>query len=92
MKKGDKTRQPKLNRNIQKEVDDILRGVAKEYDISIDQVEEIHSNPFRFLREHLLENKGEEESLKDIRILYFGTFRVSKKKINKLKNKNNEGF
>lgn len=82
---------------IQKRVKDMLREVCREEDLPFNVVADIYLSEFRFIRDEIQKGiKNEPDTFKNIQLRYLGTFCVSTRKINWMKdrfskNKENNG-
>lgn len=67
---------------IQKEVRDLVREIAKKYDISYQDALEIIWSQFKFLRYAMGQGeKGDPDSFETVLLRHLGTFEASKSKI-----------
>ena len=71
-----------MRKVIQKPVRDLIKQLAKEYDIPYGTAEEIIDSQFKFLKEAMGKGtKGEYDSFETILLRRLGTFEASKGKI-----------
>lgn len=72
------------------QVEELVRQLAREFGITMDQAEEIYSLRFKFVREcmssHTLDEVAESGKVKSIRWMGLGEFYPNKKRIKRLVN------
>lgn len=72
-----------MRKIIQKPVRDLMRQIAKDYNLPYTTVEDIIFSQFEFVKNSIGEGvKGDYNSFKDVLLRRLGTFKASEKKIN----------
>lgn len=77
-----------MSRIIQKPVRDIIKELAKEFDIPYDTAEEIINSQFKFLKDSMGQGvKGEYNTFETVLLRRLGTFVASEAKIDHMTSK-----